>query len=118
MNFLLDQDVYAITSNFLRDLGHDILTAADLGLSRAKDTELLARARQERRIFVTRDKDFGGLVFVEHLGSGVILLRISPSKIAAVHQELKRILSLYTADELTSAFVVVEPGVHRFRKIL
>jgi hypothetical protein len=34
------------------------------GLSRAANSVLLARAAQESRIFVTRDKDFGGLVFV------------------------------------------------------
>ena len=47
--------------------GHDVVTASDFGLSRATETVLLARASQERRILVTRDKDFGGLVFVEHL---------------------------------------------------
>ena len=38
---------------------------------RAADTELLSRAAQDNRLFVTRDKDFGGLVFVGHLGEGV-----------------------------------------------
>lgn len=71
MRFLLDQDVYALTATFLRELGHDILTAAELGLSRAADTVLLARAVQESRIFVTRDKDFGALVFVERQGKEV-----------------------------------------------
>ena len=42
MRFLLDQDVYALTARFLRELGHDIVTAAELGLSRAADTVLLA----------------------------------------------------------------------------
>src|SRR5437879_13125649 len=49
--------------------------AAELDLARGADSDLLARAGQERRLFVTRDKDFGGLVFVEHLGRGVISLR-------------------------------------------
>ena len=56
MRFLLHQDVYALTARFLRELGHDLVTAAELGLSRAADTVLLARAAQESRIFVTRDK--------------------------------------------------------------
>ena len=70
MKFLLDQDIYALTVRFLRDLGRDVVTAAELGLSRADDTSLLARATLERRIFVTRDEDFGALVFVERLGKG------------------------------------------------
>jgi predicted nuclease of predicted toxin-antitoxin system len=79
LRFLLDQDVYFLTDRFLRGIGHDVVAAAEIGLSRASDTALLARAAQENRIFVTRDKDFGGLVFVQRLGKGVILLRVSPS---------------------------------------
>jgi len=60
----------------------------------------------------------GSLIFVEHLGSGVILLRISPSKMQAAHDELQRVIEQYSEDELACAFVVVEAGVHRFRKLL
>ena len=117
MRFLLDQDVYALTARFLLDLGHEVVTAAEIELSRAPDTVLLARAGREGRVFVTRDKDFGGLVFVGHLGRGVILLRTSPSTLDGTHQELKRVLAAYSEAELASAFVVVEPGQHRFRKL-
>ena len=118
MRFLLDQDVYALTDRFLRDLGHDVVTAAELGLSRAPDTVLLTLAGQERRLFVTRDKDFGGLVFVGRLGKGVFFLRLSPSTIQATHDELQRILQTYAESELAGAFIVVEPGRHRFRTLL
>ena len=117
MRFLLDQDVYALTARFLRELGHDIVTAAELGLSRAADTALLARAAQESRIFVTLDKDFGGLVFVERLGKGVVYLRITPSTVQTTHEPLKLVLQTHTESELANAFVVVEPGQHRFRKL-
>ena len=96
MRFLLDQDVYALTARFLRELGHDLVTAAELGLSRAADTVLLARAGQESRIFVTRDKDFGGLVFVERLGKGVVYLRITPSTVQTTHEQLKLVLQTHT----------------------
>jgi predicted nuclease of predicted toxin-antitoxin system len=117
VRFLADQDVYALSVRFLRGLGHDVVTAAEIGLSRVTDTALLARAAEERRIFVTRDKDFGGLVFVERLGKGVILLRTSPSTLQGTHEELRRVLGTYSEAELASAFVVVEPGQHRFRKL-
>jgi predicted nuclease of predicted toxin-antitoxin system len=71
MRLLLDQDVYAITAGFLTDFDHDIVTAADLGGSRAADEDLLAMAQEQERIFVTRDRDFGGLVFVRGLGTGL-----------------------------------------------
>lgn len=117
MNFLADQDVYAVTIGFLRDLGHDVVTAAQLGMSRAKDSELLRSAHDQGRIFVTRDRDFGALVFVRASGPGVIYLRILPSTQQAVHAELARALTLYSEQQLQSVFVVVEPGRHRVRKV-
>lgn len=117
MKFLLDQDVFALTRRYLESLGHDIVTAAQLGLSRAKDSDLLKEAEVQNRIFVTRDRDFGALVFIRKLGAGVIYLRILPSTLKTVHEELGRILNLYDEEELKRAFIVVEPGRHRFRRI-
>ena len=117
MKFLTDQDVYAVTIRFLRDSGHDVVTAYETGLSQADDTELIRKAREQNRILVTRDRDFGALVFVEKLGTGVIYLRILPSTQNAVHKEFGRVLKIYSEEELNRAFVVVEPGRHRFRKL-
>ena len=65
MKFLLDQDVYASTARVLSELGHDVVPVARIGLSRADDSDLLKAAREQDRIFVSRDRDFGGLVFVQ-----------------------------------------------------
>ena len=67
MKFLTDQDVYAITVRFLMELGHDVITASEIGLSQADDSDLLKTACDQNRIFIARDRDFGGLVFVEKL---------------------------------------------------
>ena len=117
MRFLLDQDVYALTARFLSGLGHDAVSVAAIGLSQAADSELLHAATAQGRILVTRDRDFGTLVFVRELGVGVIYLRIAPSTLDIIHQELQRVLGSYSEDELRGAFVVVEPGRHRFRKV-
>lgn len=117
MKFLLDQDVYAATARFLRDLGHDVISASEIGRSQASDTELLGIAGEQGRIFITRDRDFGGLVFVRNLGAGVIYLRILPSTLSAGHKEIETVLMSYSEEELKRAFVVVEPGRHRFRKL-
>ncbi|MEW6240886.1 MAG: DUF5615 family PIN-like protein [Chloroflexota bacterium] len=117
MKFQLDQDVYALTDRFLRELGYDVITASELGLSRASDTDLLKTANQQGRIFITRDRDYGNLVFVQNEGSGVIYLRSLPSTINDVHAELKRVLDAYTEGELHKLFVVVEQHRHRIRKI-
>jgi predicted nuclease of predicted toxin-antitoxin system len=117
MKFLLDQDVYALTARFLRDLEHDVVTAAEIGCAQETDAALLRMAQEQGRIFVTRDRDFGGLVFVEDAGRGVIYLRILPTTVQACHQEFETILRSYTEEELRNAFVVIEPGRHRVRRL-
>ncbi len=118
MKFLLDQDIYAVTANFLSSLGHDIVLASEIGRSEADDEDLLKMAQEQERVFVTRDRDFGNLVFVKGLGAGVLYLRILPSNKNAVHEELERVLKIYSEDELRKVFVVIEPAAHRFRKPL
>jgi predicted nuclease of predicted toxin-antitoxin system len=115
MKFLLDQDAYAVTARLLSDLGHDVVTVAQIGLSSATDSELLKAAQAQGRILVTRDRDYGALVFTRALGAGVLYLRISPSTQKAVHNELERVLRAYSEGDLVKAFVVVEPAGHRIR---
>lgn len=117
MRFLLDQDVYAVTVRLLRDLGHDTLTASEAGLATAADSKLLQTAVEQQRVLVTRDRDFGGLVFLQKLGAGVIYLHISPATLKASHDELRRALELYSQEQLQKAFITVDPGRHRFRRL-
>jgi predicted nuclease of predicted toxin-antitoxin system len=117
MKLLLDQDVYGLTAKFLVSAGHDVLRVSDIGLAQATDEALLNEAASLGRLFVTRDRDYGNLVFVKSIKIGVVYIRILPSSLKAVHAELERVLSNYTEAELKKAFVVVEAGGHRFRHI-
>lgn len=118
MKFLLDQDVYASTARFLSDLGYDVVPVSQIGLSQEADEELLRIAGKQKRIFVTRDRDFGNLVFVKSILSGVLYLRMLPQSQGAVHSELERVLKSHSEQELRKMFVVVEPGRHRIRRLL
>jgi predicted nuclease of predicted toxin-antitoxin system len=116
MRFLTDQDVYFSTMALLREWGNDVITAKELNMSRASDEKLLLKAKELKRIFITRDKDFGALVFLKEINNGVILLRMAPSTIDETHKELKYLLSEHTEEELSKYFSVVEPNRHRIRK--
>ena len=118
MRFLLDQNVYAVTARFLVGLGHNVAEVSQIRLSQATDEQLLAVAQKQGRIVVTRDRDFGALVFVKALGSGVLYRRMLPWTQDFVHNELARVLKSYTEEQLQKAFVVVEAGGHRFRQLI
>jgi predicted nuclease of predicted toxin-antitoxin system len=113
---LADHDVWAVTVQTVRDWEHDVVAAAEVGLERADDIALLRWAGDHNRILVTRDRDFGRLVFVGGHGAGVLFLRITPSTQETVHGELGRVLDKHSQFELQRAFVVVEPGQYRIRR--
>ncbi|MFV2069303.1 MAG: DUF5615 family PIN-like protein [Pirellulales bacterium] len=106
-----------MTVQLLRSLGHDVAVAASLGLSRSADTTLLRTAKVQQRILITRDRDFGNLVFVDQLTTGVVYLRMLSSNLAAVHAELERVLERYEEVVLSNFFIVIQPGHHRLRRL-
>lgn len=117
MRFLLDEDVYAVTARLLRDFGHDVARAVEIAGTRATDSDLLRTSKEYGRIFMTRDRDFGSLVFVQGIRVGVIYLRLQPTTLTALHRELETVLTSHSEEELKRAFVVVEPGRHRIRRL-
>jgi len=117
MRLFIDQDVYRITVEFLKEQGHDVVCAKEVGLSRASDAELLTWATQNKRILVTRDKGFGALVFVSGINNeGVILLRVDPGTTELVHRELTLFFKKHSDLDFHNCFCVIEPYRHRIRK--
>ena len=113
MNLLLDTCVWGGAANELRVLGHDVVWAGDWTVDPG-DAEILSRAREERRILVTLDKDFGELAIVfgiPHCGI-VRLVDFSARQQGSVCQ---RCLAAYGAELTTGAIVTAEPGRLRFR---
>ncbi len=71
------------------------------------DRAVLRRAVAENRILITKDKDFGALVFKEQQPhSGVILLRLGDDKLPTTIEAMRRLLAGY-APRLTGNFVVI-----------
>jgi len=118
MRILTDQDVYKVTVDKLREWGCDVVTVKEIGLERASDEEILIKAKEMGRVLVTRDKDFGALVFLrKELSTGVILLRITPVTVEDVHMNLRHLLQEHAEEELKHLFCVVEPYRYRIRHL-
>ncbi len=74
----MDQMLRMDVAQVLRDEGHDVMRASDVGQSRADDDEILQKAIAENRILVTLDEHFGDWVILplsKH--PGVIRLKIA-----------------------------------------
>lgn len=77
MKFITDVSIPTAIVELLRGSGHDVLRVRDLQMDRADDADIMARARDEGRIVVTHDIDFGDLLAAsgDRLPS-VIVLRV------------------------------------------
>ena len=109
MRFLADESCDFVVVIALRNAGHDVLAVAEVARG-AKDIDVMGLARQEARILVTEDKDFGQLVYAGGQGGvGVVLVRF-PSwarrQLAAAAVDLVARF----APRLPTSFAVLEPG--------
>lgn len=118
MKILADQDIYRLTVEKLKQWGHDVITAKELGMHKSSDEDLLKAGKKTRRLLITRDKDFGSLIFLKTQESvGVILLRMGPKTIDKVHNELHRLFQEQNEEILKNSFCVVESKRYRIRRL-
>ncbi len=114
MKFVADESVdYQIVSR-LREDGHEVIYIADTQ-SGASDNSVLNQANVEQAVLLTSDKDFGDLVFRQHLvSSGILLLRI-----AGLPQERKAAIVANAISKhgaaVPHAFTVLTPATIRIR---
>ena len=114
MKFLLDVCCSSRSlREFLIGLGHDVrLVGSDDPC--ASDEAVLALARQEDRIVVTEDKDFGELIVVQRQPhSGII--RFLDMPVGEQVEAIQEVLRDYPADLASRAMIVVTRGRIRIR---
>ncbi len=116
MNFVADEGVDAPIVEALRSVGHDVLYIAEIK-SGISDDKVLAYANEEDRILITRDKDFGELVYREKkIHSGIILNRLYVFDSLRKAEILKNVIEKY-GTELVGAFTVIQPHKVRIKKL-
>ncbi|MFZ5820306.1 MAG: DUF5615 family PIN-like protein [Chloroflexota bacterium] len=89
MKFLADMGISPRVVEELRQMGHDAVHLVEQGWNRMVDGDILQKARQEDRIVLTHDLDFGELL----AASGgtlpsVILFRLKDMRPANVSKHL------------------------------
>ena len=106
----LDQMLRHEVAQALRDEGHDVLRATEVGQARADDHQILQKAISENRVLVTLDEHFGDWVILplsEH--SGVIRLKINPTTSNNTIKLLLPFLRLHSSDHFKNYLVILSP---------
>jgi predicted nuclease of predicted toxin-antitoxin system len=92
-------------------LGHDVSAISRDYPHSLSDEDVLTIARDEKRILLVADRDFGELIFHQGLvHTGVIFFRLPGASLQTKVEQLNTVLEEH-ADELARGeFLVVTPG--------
>lgn len=111
MKFLLDESADFPLALHLRAAGHDVTAVAHDYPNALHDEEVLAIARQEQRILITNDHDFGELIFRRRLPhSGVILFRLGAEDMPTKVRWLTTVLNSHSQN-LRDFVVITDRGI-------
>jgi predicted nuclease of predicted toxin-antitoxin system len=103
----LDQMFRIELAALLRDAGHDVVQASEIGQARADDAQILERAVQEERTLVTLDGHFGDWVVLplsEHFG--VIRVKAHPTSSENVARVLLPLLMNHSPVSFRNKLVI------------
>lgn len=118
MRFLIDMPLSPALASWLSDQGHDAVHAADLGLSRATDGEIMERARHEARTIITADLDYPRLLAVASASEpNLILFRNGNWSEADVRIRLGEVLAALSEADVASSIIVVDRDRVRRRRL-
>jgi predicted nuclease of predicted toxin-antitoxin system len=118
VRFLVDMPLSPTLAAWLADRGHDAVHAADLGLARATDVAIMARAKEEARTVVTVDLDYPRLLtLAQATEPSLILFRDGEWSDAAAIARLGDVLAALTEADIIQSIIVVDHFRVRRRRL-
>lgn len=118
MKFLADMGVSLSTVRLLREQGHEAIHLREEGLRQLPDEKILEKARQEGRIVLTFDLDFGDLMVTgTHMFPSVVIFRLHNETPTNVTARLFDVLAQRSRELEEGVILVVEDTRYRMRRL-
>jgi predicted nuclease of predicted toxin-antitoxin system len=113
VRFLADMGLARSTTAFLRAQGHDAVHLRDEGLQRLDDQDIIVKARQEHRVILTHDLDFGRIIALSGANiPSVITFRLADMRPPQVNAHLSEVIHRFSEALARGALVSVgERGI-------
>ncbi len=117
MRVKLDENIATSAAILLEELGHDVHTVIDEGLSGHPDHDVWAAAQTEDRFLITQDLDFSdGRRFAAGSHSGVLLVRLPDAEQWRIADYLASWFAVSDVETWKRCFVVATPNKVRIRR--
>ena len=117
MKIKLDENLPVRLAPLLIELGHDVHTTQEEGLTGSPDPQIWAAAQREQRFLITQDLDFSDTrLYVPGTHCGILLVRLhSPSRFSLI-KRIGEIFRIENVNEWAGCFVVATEQKVRVRR--
>jgi predicted nuclease of predicted toxin-antitoxin system len=114
LRLLVDENISPITAEFLADKGHDVKSVRDSHAG-AKDREIANMAREEDRVIITQDTDFGEIYYFSNEEElAVAVVKPVSQKVQSINQILKQKLPALAGEDY-GLFVLREDQIREIK---
>ena len=117
LRFKLDENIPGEAVALMREAGHDVRTILDQGLGGRQDDDVSRACRDEDRVLVTLDLDFGDIrTYPPADYAGIWVLRPAIQSVDAIRNLLGRALALTASEQVSRRLWVIEPSRLRIKE--
>src|SRR5690348_11412101 len=107
MKVKLDENLPALLTAALSELGHDVDTSNDEGLGGCADGQIWIAAQREGRFLITQDLDFSDVrQFIPGSHHGILLIRLHSPSQRSLMNRIRQIFETGNVHEWHGCFVV------------
>jgi predicted nuclease of predicted toxin-antitoxin system len=118
VKFLADMGISIDTVHWLRDQGHDAIHLHEQGLDQLSDPNIIEKAREEERILLVHDLDFGQLMSLSRSRlPSVITFRLLDMRPESVNQALHEVLQQFSSELEHGALFSIRERRIRVRRL-
>jgi predicted nuclease of predicted toxin-antitoxin system len=102
----------------LEGKGHACRHAGDIGLSQARDVDIMAEAEKCQEVILTHDLDYGHLLaFSGDTAPSVIIFRLRDCKPVNLFERLSAVLQVTDQPLREGAIIILEDAAVRIRRL-
>lgn len=118
LRFLADMGVSWRVVEWLRTQGYDAKHLREEALERLEDAAIFSKAREEGRVVLTFDLDFGEIAaLTESRIANIVVFRLRNTRTAFVIERLSAVFAESSKALSEGAIIAIEDSRHRIRRL-
>ena len=119
MKLFANENLFEPIIDYLRSLGHDVLSIRDSGLSGISDDEVYQRACKEKLVIITMDKDFTRMFrFPPAKCGGIIVVKIYKRTVDETLSIFRNFFDHIQEKDIHRNLIIITPEGVRIRRSL